>query len=125
GGTCRQPRLGGAHVVVAVQRDAGAVACITHNVRPQEDHQVGLAAASSVVAEQVAYTGKIAQKWYGIRAVGNHVFQQAAQDDDLSIVDQHIGFQRPLARDDAGGRVGGGRVDAADFLVKRQFHGAA
>ena len=83
-----------ADVVVAVGSDIHVLLGAAHQGRAQEHHQVGLFAVRGLVLEQVADDRDVAQAWHFFRAVAAAVVDQAAEHDDLAVVDQHIGLDR-------------------------------
>ena len=60
-----------------------------------------LLARARVVAEQRADERDVAEQRHLVRAVGEPVLDQAAQHDDLAVVDDHRGLDRALVGDEA------------------------
>ncbi|MEZ5740209.1 MAG: hypothetical protein R3E68_12645 [Burkholderiaceae bacterium] len=73
---------------------------VAHDHRAQEHQQIGLGAAARIVAEQVADERDAAQHRDLVLAAFDPLLDQAAEHDDLAVVDEHVGLDRAPVGDD-------------------------
>src|SRR5438477_9619828 len=78
-----------AQVIVALRRDRTAVGGVADDTRLDEHEQIRLGSRSRVVAKCLSQDGKIAGKRNLVGRVSELILDQAAEYDDLLIVDNH------------------------------------
>ena len=88
-----------AQVIVALRRELASIVGRADDRRLQEDHQVRLLPRTRVVAEQRAKHRDVTRVGQLLGAVGEAVLDQAAEHDDLLVVDEDRRLERTLRQD--------------------------
>jgi len=78
--------------VVASDRELAGAAVVGHDMRTQEDHQVGLLAGLAVGAEQRAQHGHLRQRRHLVVAGAPAVLDQAAEHHQPAVAHHHLGL---------------------------------
>src|SRR3546814_228900 len=114
-----------ADVAVAPLRHGPRILGRTQDGRPDEDHEIGLGTRPAARLEQLADERDVTEERYLLQGAPLVVVEQAADADDLSIVDGDRGLDLALVEDEVVEVVGHGAGDRAHLLAQIELDGAA
>src|SRR5262249_57212267 len=84
------------HVVVLELGLVGRLIRIAHDLRTDEDHQVGLAGGLVARLEEQTEERNVAEVRYAALALGGIVLDESAEHHDAAVLDQYRGADRAL-----------------------------
>jgi hypothetical protein len=93
--------LNSSHKFITILREGISRLCASKYTGPEKNQKVGFVSRARIVTEKLSCNRNVAKDWHGLRVTTASVLNQTAENNNLTVINQHIRFDRTPVGDEA------------------------